>query len=62
MIDADMHARAGDAELTPWLLDCAPQHVAAEFRSIMRDSRPHSGTSRDALNPLDQAYMRVFKN
>ena len=42
-IDADMHARAGDAELTPWLLllECAPQHVAAEFRSIMRDSRPH---------------------
>ena len=26
-IDADMHARAGDAELIPWLLvpDCAPQ-------------------------------------
>ena len=37
-IDPDMHARAGDAELTPWLLllDCAPQHVAAEFRSTMR--------------------------
>ena len=42
-IDADVHARAGDAELTPWLLllDYAPQHVAAEFRSTMRDSRPH---------------------
>ena len=26
-IDTDMHARAGDAELIPWLLvlDCAPQ-------------------------------------
>ena len=37
-IDADMHARAGEAELTLWLLllDCAPQHVVAEFRSIMR--------------------------
>ena len=41
-IDTDTHARPGDAELTPWLmvLDCAPQHVAAEFRSIMRDTRP----------------------
>ena len=41
-IDADMHARAGDTELPPWLLllDCAPQHIAAEFRSIMRDTRP----------------------
>ena len=36
-IDADMHARAGDAEKTPWLLvlDCGAQHVAKEFRSIM---------------------------
>ena len=42
-IDADMHARPGDAELTPWLLvlDCPPQHIAAEFRSIMRNTRPH---------------------
>ena len=26
-IDTDMHARAGDAELIPWLMvpDCAPQ-------------------------------------
>ena len=42
-IDTDMHAHPGDAELIPWLLvlDCASQHVAKEFRSIMRDTRPH---------------------
>ena len=42
-VDTDMNARAGDAELIPWLLvlDCAPQHVAKEFRSIMRDTRSH---------------------
>ena len=55
-IDADMHARAGDAELTPWLLlfDCAPKHATSEFRSIVRDSGPNcatpSGTSRDTLS------------
>ena len=69
-IDADMHARPGDAELTPWLLvlDCAPQHVATEFRSIMRDTRPHiklcyvqrKFTGYTQL--LDRAYMRAFKN
>ena len=43
VIDTDTHARPGDAELIPWLLvlGCAPQHVAKEFRSIMRDTRPH---------------------
>ena len=69
-IDADMHARAGDAELTPWLLllDCAPQHIAAEFRSIMRDTRPHIKLCYVQRNftgytqPLDRAYMRAFKN
>ena len=69
-IDADMHARPGDAELTPWLLvlDCAPQHVAAEFRSIMRDTRPHIKLCCVQRNftaytqPLDRAYMRAFKN
>ena len=42
-IDTDMNARPGDAELIPWLpvLDSAPQHVAKEFRSIMRDTRSH---------------------
>ena len=41
-IDTDMRARPGDAVLIPLLLvlDCAPQHVAKEFRSIMRDTRP----------------------
>ena len=31
-IDADMHARAGDAEQKPRLLvlDCAPKHIAKE--------------------------------
>ena len=69
-IDADMHARPGDAELTPWLLvlDCAPQHIAAEFRSIMRDTRPHIKLCYVQRNftgytqPLDRAYMRAFKN
>ena len=69
-IDADMHARPSDAELTPWLLvlDCAPQHVAAEFRSIMRDTRPHIKLCYVQRNftgytqPLDRAYMRAFKN
>ena len=69
-IDADMHARPGDAELAPWLLvlDCAPQHIAAEFRSIMRDSRPHIKLCYVQRNftvytqPLDRAYMRAFKN
>ena len=69
-IDADMHARPGVAELTPWLLvlDCAPQHIAAEFRSIMRDTRPHIKLCYVQRNftgynkPLDRAYMRAFKN
>ena len=69
-IDADMHARPGDAVLTPWLLvlDCAPQHIAAEFRSIMRDTRPHIKLCYVQRNftgytkPLDRAYMRAFKN
>ena len=69
-IDADMHARPGDAELTPWLLvlDCAPQHIAAEFRSIMRDTRPHIKLCYVQRNftgytqPLDRAYMRAFKS
>ena len=69
-IDADMHARPGDAELIPWLLvlDCAPQHIAAEFRSIMRDTRPHIKLCYVQRNftgytqPLDRAYMRAFKN
>ena len=51
-IDADMHARPGDAELTPWLLvlDCAPQHIAAEFRSTMRDTRPHIKLCYDGIH------------
>ena len=69
-IDADMHARPGDAELTPWLLvlDCAPQHIAAEFRSIMRDTRPHTKLCDVQRNftgytqPLDRAHMRASKN
>ena len=69
-IDADMHARPGDAELTPWLLllDCAPQHVATEFRSIMRDTRPLIKLYYVQRNftgytqPLDREYMRSFKN
>ena len=69
-IDADMHARPGDAELTPWLLvlDCAHQHIAAEFRSIMRDIRPHIKLCYVQRNftgytqPLDRAYMRACKN
>ena len=64
VIDADMNARLGDAELTPWLLlvDCAPQHIAAEFRSTMRDTRPHiklyvQRNFTGNTQPLDQAYM-----
>ena len=64
------HARVSDAELTPWLLllVCAPQHVAKEFHSIMRDSRPHiklccvQRIFTGYTKPLDRAYMRVFKN
>ena len=69
-IDADMHARPGDAEPTPWLLvlDCAPQHIAAEFRSTTRDTRPHIKLCYVQRNftgytqPMDRAYMRAFKN
>ena len=69
-IDADMHARAGDAEKTPWLLvlDCAPQHVAVEFRSIIRDTRPHIKLCyvqryfTAYTQPLDRTYMRAFKS
>ena len=69
-IDADMHERPGDAELTPWLLvlDCAPQHIAAEFRSVVRDNRPHIKLCYVQRNftgytqPLDRAYMRAFKS
>ena len=69
-IDTDIHARAGDADLIPWLLvlDCAPQHVAKEFRSTMRDTRPHIKlcyVQRDfteCTQPLDRAHMRAFKS
>ena len=69
-IDTYMHARPGDAELIPWLLvlDCATQHVVKEFRSIMRDTRPHIKMCYVQRNftgytqPLDWAYMRAFKN
>ena len=69
-IDADMNARAGDAEPIPWLLvlDCAPQHVAEEFRSIMRDTRSHIKRCCVQRNftaytqPVDRAYMRAFKS
>ena len=69
-IDADLHARVGDAELTPrlLLLDCAPQHIEAEFRSITRESRPHIKLCYVQRNftgytqPVDLAYMRAFKN
>ena len=69
-IDTDMHARPGDAELIPWLLvlDCAPQHVAKEFRNIMRETRPHIKLCFVQRNftgntqPLDRAYMRAFKS
>ena len=50
------------------LLDCARQHVATEFRSIMRDTRPHIKLCYVQRNftgntqPLDRAYMRAFKN
>ena len=67
MIDAGMHARPGDAELTPWLLvlDCAPQHIAAEFRSIMRPHIKLCYVQRNFTGytqPLDRAYMPAFKN
>ena len=66
-IDTDMNARAGDAGLIPCLLvlDCATQHVAKEFRSIMRDTRPHIKLCYVQRNftaytlPLDRAYMRA---
>ena len=69
-IDTDMNARAGGAELIPWLpfLDCAPQHVAKEFRSIMRDTRSHIKLCYVQRNftaytqPLHRAYMRAFKS
>ena len=58
-IDADMNARPGNAELT--------QHVAKEFRSIMRDTRSHIKLCFVQRNftaytqPLVRAYMRAFK-
>ena len=69
-IDTDMHARPGDVELIPWLLvlDFAPQHVAKEFRSIMRDTRPHiklcyvQRNSTAYTQPLDRAYTRACKS
>ena len=69
-IDADMNARPGDAELIPWLLvlDCVPQHVAKEFRSILRDTRPHiklccvQRNFKEYTQPLDRAHMRAFKS
>ena len=67
-IDTNVHARPGDADLIPWLLDCAPQHIAAEFRSIVRDTRPHiqlccvQRNFMEYTQPLDRAYMRAFKN
>ena len=69
-IDTDVSARAGDAELIPCPLDldCAPQHVAKEFRSFVRDTRSHIKLCYVQRNftayaqPLDRAYMRAFKN
>ena len=69
-IDTDVHARLGDAELVPWLLvlDCAAQHVAKEFRSIIRDTLPLiklcyvQRNSTAYTQPLDRAYMRASKN
>ena len=69
-IDTDMNARAGNAELIPWLLvrNCAPQHVAKEIRSIMRDTRSHIKLCYVQRNftaytqPLDRTYMRAFNN
>ena len=68
-IDTDMKVRPCDAERIPWLLvlDCAPQHVAKEFRSIMRNTRSHIKLCHVQRNytaytqPLDRAYMRAFK-
>ena len=62
--------RPGDAELILWLLvlDSAPQHVATEFRSIMRDTRPLIKLRYVQRNftaytqPLDRAYMQAFKS
>ena len=36
-IDTDMHARAGDGELMPWLLvlDCAPQFFFGAKRDVV---------------------------
>ena len=67
-IDTEVHARPGDAELMPSLLvlECAPQHVAKEFRSILRtpghtsNSATSSGTAY--TQPLDRAYMRAFES
>ena len=58
-IDADMHARPGDAELTRWLLvlDCAPQHIAADIK-LCYVQRNFTGYTQ----PQDRAYMRAFKN
>ena len=60
-IDTDMHARPDDAELIPWLLvlDCAAQHVAKEFRSIMRVLRAaelHS--AHTAVGPSAHASLQ----
>ena len=69
-IDKDMNARAGDAELILWLLvlDCAPQHVAKEFRSVMRDTRSQIKLCYVQRNftvytqPLDRAYIQELES
>ena len=58
-IDTDMHARPGDAELIPWLLvlDCAPQHVVKEFRSIMRKP-DHTSNYATGSGPSQHTHSR----
>ena len=59
-IDADMHARAGGTELTPWLLvpDCAPQLSFASDTEAEMLSRWWLATvyDTDCLQPLKKTH------
>ena len=68
-IDADMHARPGDAELTqPGSGLCTTARCCGISHHIMRDTRPHIKLCYVQRNftgytqPLDRAYMRAFKS
>ena len=59
-IDADMHARAGDAELIPWLLvpDCAPQLIRIACSLSSRLMAALFGAAAVLLSPEDVLLLR----